>query len=111
MNPLTNYVRLGPHILLEKFYKFLSKVHMVQMVRFFTLKYYQQILITGNTGWPVLHLDKLNQFVSNTDMVRFLLHLQKFSVKLYQDTIPFEQSCPLKDSQYGSIKSSFLYPW
>ena len=50
MNPLTNYVRLAPHILLEKFHKFLSKVHMVQMVRFFTLKYYQQILITGNTG-------------------------------------------------------------
>ena len=29
----------------------------------------------------------------------FALYLQKFSVNLYQETIPFEWSCPFKDSQ------------
>ena len=39
-----------------------------------------------------------NQFLSKTDMVRFALYLQKFSANLYQETIPFERSCPFKDS-------------
>ena len=35
----------------------------------------------------ILHF---NQFLSKTDMVRFALYLEKFSVNSYQQTIPFE---------------------
>ena len=55
----------------------------------------------------ILHF---NQFLSKTDMVRFVLYLQRLPVNLHQEAIPFERSCPLKDSQQGSAKSSFLSP-
>ena len=47
----------------------------------------------------IVRLGKLNQSLSKVDMVRFVLYLTKYSVNSYQDTIPFEPSCALKDSQ------------
>ena len=44
----------------------------------------------------ILHF---NQFLSKTDMVQFELYLQNLSVNLYQETIPFERSCPFKYPQ------------
>ena len=44
----------------------------------------------------ILHF---NQFLSKSDMAWFALYLQKFSVNIYQEAIPFERSCPFKDSQ------------
>ena len=47
----------------------------------------------------IVCLGKFNQSLSKADMVRFVLYLIKYSVNSYQDTIPFEPSCALKDSQ------------
>ena len=47
----------------------------------------------------IVCLVKFNQYLSKTDMVQFVLYLTKYSINSYQDTIPFEPSCALKDSQ------------
>ena len=68
---------------------------------FSTLKYHWQINANyGQYGLTrIVCLGKFNQSLSKTDMVRFVLYLTKYSVNSYQDTIPFEPSCALKDSQ------------
>ena len=47
----------------------------------------------------IVRLGKFNQSLSKADMVQFVLYLTKYSLNSCQDTIPFEPSCALKDSQ------------
>ena len=61
--------------------------------------YFEIFLRNANHGqYGLTRILHFNQFLSKTDMVQFALYLQKFSVNLYQETIPFERSCPFKDS-------------
>ena len=65
--------------------------------------YYKISLANTNHGQygltHIVHLGKFNQSLSKADMVRFVVYLTKYSVNSYQNTIPFEPSCALRDSQ------------
>ena len=62
--------------------------------------HFEIFLTNANHGqYRFIRILYFNQFLSKTDMVRFELYLQKLSVNLYQETIPFERSCPFKDPQ------------
>ena len=53
--------------------------------------YFEIFLTNANHGqYGVARILHFNQFLSKTDMVRFALYLEKFSVNSYQETIPFE---------------------
>ena len=70
--------------------------------------YFETFLTNANHGqYGLTRIIHFNQFLSKTDTSRFALYLHKSSVNFYQETIPFERSCPFKDS----VKSSFLCPW
>ena len=98
-------IRVDPCFPFLKNDEFLSKAHIRVTLYFYFIFngsfFCFEIFLTninhGQYGLScILHF---NQFLSKTDMVRFALYLQKFSVNLYQETIPFERSCPFKDSQ------------
>ena len=62
--------------------------------------YFEIFLTNANHGqYGLARILHFSQFLSRTDMVRFALYLEKFSVNSYQETIPFERSCRFKDSQ------------
>ena len=62
--------------------------------------YFEIFLTNASHGqYGLTRILHFNQFLSKTDIVRFALYLQKFLVNSYQETIPFEQSCPFNDSQ------------
>ena len=96
------------YILFDKIYnKFKSRYNMTwnilsfESIFFSTLKYHS--LANANHGQygltRIVCLGKFDQYLSKTDMVRFVLYLTKYSLNSYQDKIPFKPSCALKDSQ------------
>ena len=84
----------------------MSKAHMVRITLYLhfifngSFFYFEIFLTNANHGqYRLTRILHFNQFLSKTDMIRIALYLQKFSVNLYQETIPFERSCFFKDSQ------------
>ena len=59
---------------------------------------YPKVRFQSRCTNPFTRILHFKQFLSKTNLVRFRLYLQKFSVTLYQETIPFERPCPFKDS-------------
>ena len=99
-------IRVEPYFPSLENDQYLSKAHMVRITFCFhfifngSFFYFEIFLTNADHGqYGLTRILHFNEFLSKTDMIRFTLYLQKFSVNLYQETIPFGQSCPFKDSQ------------
>ena len=99
-------IRIEPCFPFLKNDLYLSKAHMVLITLYFdfifngSFFYFEIFLTNADHGeYGLTRIIHFKKFLSKTDMIRFTLYLQKFSVNLYQETIPFERSCPFKDSQ------------